>query len=148
MPFATATATDQTTLQNEVNTAAATPGGGTVELLNDIALISGYLSIPAGEWVTLTGNFKLIGVDATDTITVQNGGHLELDGITVTHFTGVTVDSHGVSVLAGGELLLTNGVITGDYANWGAGVANAGTFTMTGGEITGNIAGSKHHCLC
>jgi hypothetical protein len=147
-------------LKNAINN---TPTGGstTIALDNDITLTSyeeatydyynyhtGTLVIPVNKDITLTSNrangfYKLIGA-AADIPTILVGGHgvLRLDGIIVTHKSGVAgcgVDvMHGVSAEWGiGTLYLYSGEISG---NIGVGVENCGTFIMSGGKISNNTA--------
>jgi len=112
-----------------------------IVLTADIQLTGTTLSIDAGKDITLlssgSGFFKLFGTPGTFTITVADGGILELAGIFVTHLSGDT--GRGVHVQTGGILLLSDGEISNNvYTNYGGGVDNAGNFTMTGGKISGN----------
>ncbi|MCL1976925.1 MAG: hypothetical protein FWG55_02275, partial [Candidatus Bathyarchaeota archaeon] len=121
-----------------------------IVLSADIQLTGTTLNINAGKTITLsssgTGFFKLIGTPGESTITINDGGVLELAGINVTHTSGAS--GAGVYVFPGGTLTLSEGEITNNiaslsgsvYLNNGAGVRNSGTFTMTGGAIYGNAA--------
>ena len=117
----------------------------TIILTRDISL--GTLFIPAGADITLTSVgsndvfFKLIGSTDESVITVQSSGRLILDGVIVTHTSGFT--GSGVAVELGGTLILVDGEISGNTATYGGGVSNSGSFVMTGGSITDNIAISR-----
>jgi hypothetical protein len=114
------------------------------------------LIIPANKDIALTSNrssgfYKLIGavenVNHMNTILVGGGGILRLDGVIVTHKNGflgrgVHVQSRG----SDGALYLYSGEISGNAINTpfaGGGVANGGTFIMSGGKISGNKAGGN-----
>jgi len=139
--------TTETELRNAI-TDATEP---TVIVLNaDIQLTSTPLSIGTGKDIMLTssgaGFFRLIGAPGTDTITVTDGGVLELGGIIVTHTNGVT--GRGVDVQVGGTLNLSDGEISSNTLSdailndtCGGGVCNNGSFTMTGGVISNNTSG-------
>jgi hypothetical protein len=151
-------------LKNAINN-APTGGSTTIALDNDISLISyeepdytynyqiATLIIPANKDITLTSNrsngyYKLIGAVDIATILVGGGGTLRLDGVVVTHKSGVT--GCGVYVLSmhddGGVLYLYSGEISGNTINipfTGGGVINTGTFIMSGGKITSNTAGKN-----
>jgi len=141
-------------LKNAINNA---PIGKptTIALDNDITLASynqtaaGFgstLIIPADKDIILTSNksngfYKLISVVDTRVIIVETGGALQLDGIIVTHKSGIT--GCGVYIMAGGVLFLYSGEISGNTVNspfTGGGVFNAGTFVMSGGKISNNKA--------
>jgi hypothetical protein len=108
---------------------------------NDIQLTSS-LTIPANKNITLTSNrsngfFKLMGTQSVNTITVERGGVLSLDGVIVTH--AQNVRGRGVYVASGGTLVMVGGEISGNKATYqGGGVQNEGYFVMYGGKILGN----------
>jgi LysM repeat protein len=112
----------------------------------DIQLTSTSLDINAGKNIVLISSgedndfFKLIGVPRVDTITVNNGGVLELAGIIITHTNGAT--GTGVTVQSGGTLIMSGGEISGNTANgYGGGVCIwYGNFTMFDGAILNNTA--------
>lgn len=143
-PEAAATPTNQTELVAAI-TAAADGVPTTITLANNIALTS-TLTIPTQKHITLNGSFTLTGASSVATITVTAGAKLTIAGITVTHVAGN--NGNGVRVDAGGELVLASGLITGNRVAstggggtnsvGGAGVYNYGSFTMSGGSITGN----------
>jgi len=128
-----------------VSAVAAVPKGVTcvVTLGRDIAL-KGALVIRDGQNITLTSDistkfYKLSGVDDENTITIENGGELRLNGIIVTHADNAI--GRGVEVNFGGTLVMYQGEIFNNNAtDGGGGVYNEGTFIMFGGKIFGNTA--------
>ena len=139
MPSAYAQSTVYVSNQTALRDAVTNAVGHTVIVLTaDIQLTTTPLSIATGKDITLTSNtpsgfFRLIGASGQDTITVANGGQLELSGITVTHTSGAT--GRGVSVAVGGALKLTASTITGntvsDLTNaYGGGIYNSGTLEI------------------
>jgi hypothetical protein len=131
---------DQDTLRAAVVGAPSGLGLSFVIALNANISITGSLVIPVDKNITLTnangGNYRLVGVsNNVDTIVVN--GALTLDGITVTHLTGVR-GGCGVHVFRGGTLVMLSGEVSG---NSDGGVYNEGTFEMySGGVITNNVA--------
>ncbi|MCL1970007.1 MAG: hypothetical protein FWF66_00850 [Candidatus Bathyarchaeota archaeon] len=126
----------------------------TITLKKDISLTGSTLEIPKNKNIILVsdkkeGFWKLIGSANQATILVN--GKLTLDGVIVTHKGGVK--GSGVYVNFGGTLMMTDGIIcnniadfitipdTGDtYGAAGGGVFNCGSFNMYGGVITNNTA--------
>jgi len=128
-------------LRAAVNNAA---GPTSIAFSKDIALTA-LLVIPTGKDITLTSNrvsgfYKLIGYSVS-TITVEAGGVLRLDGITVTNKSGA---GRGVMVNSGGKLFLCSGEISGNHGvnsdGGGGGVYVSGSFVMSGGKISDNTA--------
>jgi len=127
-----------------------------ITLDNDITLTNSALVIPAGKNITLTSNngngfFKLIGANNAETIIVEENCVLILAGIIVTHASGTY--GEGVAIRPGGTLMMFDGGICNNTAGFGTipdtdmtfmkaggGVFNAGSFSMFGGEISGNTA--------
>jgi hypothetical protein len=140
---------NESSLRNAVSNAA---NGVPVIIVFDEHITLGLrestpLAIPSGADVTLTSNselldsntnfFNLYGFHNTNTITVNSGGILKLDGIIVTHIPGT--NGNGVNVNPDGMLILSGGVISGNTG--GVGVYNyGGSFVMEGGVISGNTA--------
>ena len=103
------------------------------------------LEIPEGKRIDLAANARLIGCDGADTIIVRSGGELTIwYGLIVTHAEGAV--GRGVYVERNGTFNLYGGRISGNSADNGGGVYNAGMFTMHGDvngedvEIFGNTA--------
>jgi len=115
----------------------------TIAFNNDIKL-TGSLVISTNKNITLTSShngefFKLIGASSTDTITVNEGGVLIIEGIIVTHERDSS--GRGVAVNSGGKLMMTSGKVSGNSDIMGGGVyVHYGTFVMSGGMITNNRA--------
>jgi hypothetical protein len=143
---------NQTMLRNAVNSAAASREPVVIIFENDITLTGTALTIPRNADVTLESNstlasengvefFKLIGASGVNTILVDNGGILKINGIVVTHSSG---NGHGVEVNFNGVLELKKGKISGNaISGYGGGVSNGGFFNMTGGTISDNTATSS-----
>ena len=121
-------------------------GGGTVTLTKD------YESeVDSRSW-TVSGNVALdlnghtITVDdATAFIVTGNlslsdsaGGGVITGGST--YGENGECAGAGVRVCSGGSFTMTGGTISGNNARWGGGVGVYGSFTMTGGTISGNSA--------
>jgi LysM repeat protein len=122
-----------------------------IALSADIQLTNNSLDITTGKDIVLTSQgdgwvFKLIGAPGVATITVNDGGVLELAGIQVTHMKGAV--GNGVVVQVGGSLTMSEGKITGNIVgrvddfggSGGGGVYNEGRFSLFGGVISDNIA--------
>jgi len=162
-PLSSVLVGDETELRNAVTNAV---GPTTIELTANIALTTGFLYIPSGSDITLTGNYALSVTGNTSVI--DNRGTLTLDGITIS---GGSSNTGGGGVRNYGTLNMLSGEISGNNATgfWqhgggvfnssvfnmyggtissnavaaaiGAGVYNSGTFTMNGGTISNNNAG-------
>ncbi|MCL1970836.1 MAG: hypothetical protein FWF66_05220, partial [Candidatus Bathyarchaeota archaeon] len=145
---------EQAMLRSAVNN-AATSGVPTVIIFeNDITLTVTALTIPRNADVTLQSNveltsvkgvefFRLNGASDKNTILVDGGGVLKLDGIIVTHASG---NGRGVEISFSGTLELRSGKISGNTlpssTGGGGGVFNRGTFKMSGGMISDNLVTS------
>ncbi|MCL2444975.1 hypothetical protein FWD07_02540 [Candidatus Saccharibacteria bacterium] len=128
---------DWTGLQQEV---AGAIGHTNIELENDISSTA-TLTIPLGADITLSGIYSLIATGNYPVVTVN--GTLTLAGITVTR-TGATANlSRGIVVSSSGVFVMESGMVSGHTVGnvRGAGVqVFGGSFTMNGGEISGNFA--------
>jgi len=143
--------TNEVQLVNAINTITK----HTKLILNNDITLTDSLIIPGNKKVTLTSSnknvfFRLNGASGQDTIIVQNGGTLTLDGIIVTHTSG---NGRGIAVTNGGTLIMYSGEISGnsdtenskhflpgDPYSIGGGVFNMGTFEMSGGKISNNTS--------
>jgi hypothetical protein len=124
-------------LKNAVDTAT---GSATITLDRDISLTEAFI-VPANKDITLTSNtengfYKLIGADGANTVFVEGSGVLRLEDVMVTHPTGIS--GRGIEVYFGGTLIMTGGMVCNNIAS--GGVLNCGSFSMYGGEISGNTA--------
>jgi hypothetical protein len=153
----------ETELKNAINNVA---GPTNIALNNDITLTESLI-IPDGKDITLTSAgdkhfFKLFGVNGADvysngvlyadvgnTIVIESGGVLRLDGIIITHESGQV--GRGVNVADGGTFIMYSGEISGnsanlflpvvgDFCSTGGGVFNRGVFEFHGGKISNNNA--------
>jgi uncharacterized repeat protein (TIGR02543 family) len=119
-----------------------------IALTADITLTGSALNIPAGKDITLVsdkaeGFWKLAG--ATNQVTISVDGKLTLDGIIVTHVSGV--NGGGVLVNTGGVVTMDSGVIANNTAVYGSSdscggvyVLYGGDFSLSGGMIVNNTA--------
>ena len=143
---------EQVTVSNELEIVTAVHNAVEpiiIMLSQDISLTE-PLDIMAGKDITLTstgkvGFYKLIGTKYVEegsyaTIIVQKCGVLRLNGVIVTHETGIL--GSGVNVYPDGTLIMINGEISGNNGFVGGGVYNCGTFKMYGGKISDNSAQS------
>ncbi|MCL2359448.1 MAG: hypothetical protein LBH74_03610 [Nitrososphaerota archaeon] len=129
--------------ENSLRVAVNRAVGSTVIAIGTDIQLNAPLVIATDKNITLKsrgndGLFRLIGASGADTLTVEDGGILELAGIIVTHTSGAT--GTGVTVKSGGTLTMSGGEISGNIANQGGGVSNRGRFTLSGGKISANTA--------
>ena len=115
-----------------------TDGLYTVSVVGSITM-SAQLIIPAGRTVYLSGGGVLYQL-TVGTRHFSVDGTLVLNSITL-RGAGATINHRGgVIVSASGELIMNAGSsIENNFAAWGGGVHNSGTFTMNGGAIRQNI---------
>ena len=127
----------------------------TIELGTDInIMLSAHSTIPADRIITLEGPYSLIANGNFPVVTVN--GTFTLDGPTLTRTGTIGNASNGVRVSPTGNFTMRGGLITGNSATAGGGVAvplmfsfadmdnfgdsTNGVFTMYGGTISGNTA--------
>jgi len=134
-----------TELRNAINNVKV--GGHVKIVLNEDISLDYVLTIPADTDITLTSTdktnfFRLVGLDGQNTIVVNSGAVLTLDGIIVTHKS----DYSGQGVLVDGDatLIMIDGKISGNSnpytAGGGVNIRTNGVFKLVGGEISDNIA--------
>ncbi|MCL2471890.1 MAG: hypothetical protein FWF25_09185, partial [Propionibacteriaceae bacterium] len=124
-------------------TSAQVSGEPTNILFDNDIQVNQTIDIPSGTTITVTGPYKLEMTADLTTICVEQGASLTIDGIDVTTAAGTT----GTGLVVDGSLTLASGSITNnvnDNEGFSGGVTvNApGSFTMTGGTISGNTAGA------
>ena len=157
-----ATFTQWAKLQEAIDAAAKTAGGGTVTLGWNVTAVPDVdvkpLTIPAGLTATLDLNGHTIDRGLMgEGKTAQSGGNvITVNGtLTVTGSGTITGgknsdDGGGVYVVNGSTFTLSGGkigstdtnAVKGNHAeDAGGGVTAAGAFTMEGGNIVGNTAG-------
>jgi hypothetical protein len=115
-----------------------------IGITNDIVLTGNTLKISADKDIKLTSYggtdfYRLVSTFNNAVITVEHQGVLRLDGIIITHTSGVV--GSGVNVASGGTLIMYDGKISGnkDASNGGGGVCvTNGVFEMYGGTISNN----------
>jgi hypothetical protein len=134
---------------------AAPTGSYTLNIQGNIGVAgstaASFGTTPAGNPLTvtlqgsgklyLTGPGNMLCIDADQTLVIDSA-NLTLQGLTNGQ-NGALQDNNNttVSVAAGGTLELKNGTISGNTSPGnGGGVSVRGTFTMSGGKISGNIA--------
>ena len=107
-----------------IQTSVAISGNGSagVYAVKDVTLGSG---------VTISSNTRGVYVA---------GGTTTINGATISSNAAGTSNGGGVYVPSGSTLSFASGSITGNGAKNGAGVYNAGTFTMSSGTITNNTS--------
>jgi hypothetical protein len=106
-------------------------------------------TVTSGVTLTLDENITLIGRSANNTSLVHvNSGNLIMnDGAKITgnYYYSSSSSSYGGGVYVGGSgtFTMSGGEISGNTSSsYGGGVNNGGTFTMSGGEISGNTSSS------
>jgi uncharacterized repeat protein (TIGR02543 family) len=151
IPYAHEQAADWAALSAAVSTAPGSAPANEapyiIELTAGIEIpASATLTIGPGKNIALIGDFSLIGTVVEElnlpNITIENGGALTLDGITVTS-SGEGGGASGVLINRGGTLIMEGGAICGinKAGESGGGVYNdGGAFIMNGGEISGNAS--------
>jgi hypothetical protein len=111
-------------------------GSGTISLNSTGRIVH----INSGQRLVIdSGNLTLKGIAGNDyyLLGVENGGYLELkNGI----INGNGNARGGVDVVSGGSFTMSGGEISGNTAGSGGGVYSSGSFTMSGGKISGNTA--------
>jgi uncharacterized repeat protein (TIGR02543 family) len=130
---------------------ALSGGKYTVEINTNESIVPQTLSYDGKSNISIT----LIGIGSTRTISLSSNGSMftVATGITLVLDNNVTLNGRSgntgslVNVNNGGTLLMNQGAkITGNrYTSTsagGGGVSSNGTFTMNGGEISGNSTGS------
>ena len=115
-------------------------------LENDLTMTGGTLTLPAGSMISLGSiqgeSFTLLRTTGGRHFHVPLGSSLELLNITISgSYPTVSIEHGGISV--NGDLFMgPGGAIINNHALNAAGVdlTSGGNFTMTGGEIAGNVA--------
>jgi uncharacterized repeat protein (TIGR02543 family) len=106
------------------------------------------LSIGNGVTLILDDNLTLVGKNnnTASLVTVASGGNLIMNkGAKITGNRNASTQFSGGGVYVAGTFTMNGGEITGNYSNiHGGGVYVAGTFTMNGGEISGNTASNSY----
>jgi len=127
----------------------------TVEISADVATVPHTLSYPGKSGVIIlmkgTGAERIISLSSTtgSLFTVGSGVRLVLDnnitlkGISNNNASLVNVNSGGVLEMKAGAKITGNSRNGKDSHGGGVSVFNGGTFTMSGGEISGNSASSN-----
>jgi hypothetical protein len=132
-----------------------TLNGGAAERTVSLSSTGSLFTVEIGVTLTLGNNVTLQGrSDNTSSLVLVNsygtlvmGSGAKVSGNTVSSFDGggysSTDSGGGVYVLGNGTFTMSGGEISGNTANYGGGgvfVVGDGTFTMSGGEISGNTA--------
>jgi TolB-like protein len=124
--------------------------GGTAERTIRLKSKGSLFIVENGVTLTLGNNASLRGrSDNTDSLVLVNkGGALAMENGSKIHGnkkkadSGNSASSNGGGVFVYGTFTQSGGTISGNSATWGGGVYvdSSGTFTMSGGEISGNSA--------
>jgi hypothetical protein len=118
--------------------------GGTTERTVSLSSSGSLFTIGSGVTLTLRNNVTLQGrSDNTSSLVRVNGGALVMDsGSKISGNYNSSYNGGGVYVDNSGTFTQSGGEISGNTASYGGGVYvdSSGTFTMNGGEISGNIA--------
>jgi predicted outer membrane repeat protein len=135
-------ACEQSTLANAINAAnGGTPQ--TVTLASDCTItLSSALPELTGT-LTINGNGATIsGDDQYQVFSVGSGGHLTLNGFTITD--GFTTGHGGGIWNFSGTLIINNSIITGNSSDSsGGGIANQGTLTITNSTVSNNTVAAQ-----
>jgi hypothetical protein len=131
--------------------------GGAAERTVSLSSTGSLFTVESGVTLTLGNNVTLQGrsdntsslvrVNSYGTLVMRSGA--KVSGNTVSSFDGGVYSSAdsggGVYVVGFGTFTMSGGEISGNTASSGGGgvfVGSSGTFTMSGGEISGNTASS------
>jgi predicted outer membrane repeat protein len=108
---------------------------GTIALGSALPGLTGNLTIdgPGASVITVKG------VENSTVFTIGSGQTVLLENLTVTGGSSFSLDGGGVAN-NGGNVTLQADVITGNVAQYGGGVFNSGTLTITGTTISDNNA--------
>lgn len=118
------------------NAVSAAQNGDTLTLLTDVKDNAVFTENKGTITFNLDGHTLTARSATNPVITVNSGTDLIITGSgKITGSTG-----SGIYVKSGAEVTLQSGTITGNTAQYGGGINNAGTLIVTGGTITGNTA--------
>jgi uncharacterized repeat protein (TIGR02543 family) len=115
------------------------------ECIIDLLSPGSIFLVSAGVTLTLGNNITLRGQDGNTraVVHVGAGGNLIMNaGSRIIGNTNVTTASVGGVNVSGGTFTMNGGEISGNTGSWGGGVNVSGTFTMNDGTISGNSASS------
>ncbi|MDR1072820.1 MAG: hypothetical protein LBL45_04000 [Treponema sp.] len=120
--------------------------GGTVERTVSLSVDGSLFTIERGVTVTLGNNITLQGrrSNTSSLVRVNNGGTFVMgSGSKIRGNTNTSIRSGGGGVDVSGTFTMSGGTISGNSVStgYGGGVFVSGTFTQSGGTISGNTAG-------
>jgi uncharacterized repeat protein (TIGR02543 family) len=116
--------------------------GGTAERTVSLTTSGSLFTVASGVTLTLGNNVSLQGRNnnTTPLVQVNSGGTLVMnDGSKISGNSNTSGTGGGV-YMNGGTFTMTGGTISGNTASNGGGVYATGTWTMSGGTISGNTA--------
>ncbi|MDR1325589.1 MAG: InlB B-repeat-containing protein [Treponema sp.] len=121
--------------------------GDAVEQIVSLSSKGSLFTLGSGVTLKLGDNITLEGLSNNSSllVAVNSGGKLEMnDGAKISgNNNGGGGNGGGVVVNSGGTFTMSGGEISGNTASWGGGVYVSGTFTMTGGVVSGNRASKQ-----
>jgi uncharacterized repeat protein (TIGR02543 family) len=133
-----------TTLSYSGKTVSLTLNGGATKRAISLSSTGYIFTVGSGVTLTLGNNVTLQGRsdNTAPLVQVNSGGTLVMNS--GSKITGNTTTSYGggVYVSSSGTFTMNGGEISGNTASYGGGVyvSSSGTFTMSGGAISGNTA--------
>ena len=108
-------------------------GTGDLDILKDVTITGAGATTTTIDGGAIDRVFQIFSPAVVDMsgLTIQNGGNVAQGG--------------GIQVLAGGDLSLSNAIVSGNVTaiNAGAGIDNSGTLTLSDVHITGNTGGTN-----
>jgi hypothetical protein len=118
--------------------------GGNAERIVSLTMSGSLFTVGSGVTLTLGNNVSLQGRNNnTELVRVNNGGTLVMnDGSKINGNSNSSGNGGGAYVADGGTWTMTGGEISGNTTTNGGGVyvSSNGTFTQSGGTISGNTA--------
>jgi uncharacterized repeat protein (TIGR02543 family) len=129
-------------------TVGITLRGDTTERTVSLTTVGPLFTLEKGVTLILDTNVTLQGSsDNTDSLVTVSGGTLVMKAgskITGNTASGSYYDGGGVYVFWGSTFTMNGGEISGNSSSRGGGVSVDGTFTMYGGKISGNSGGGVY----
>jgi hypothetical protein len=102
--------------------------------------LSGHNATTPGT-ITIAGGTAGVTVDGNNTsrvLQVDSGVSAALAGLTIAH--GKVVADYGGGISNAGTLSVTGCTLSGNFASVGGGISNTGTLSVTGSTLSGNLA--------
>jgi CSLREA domain-containing protein len=135
------------TLREAINAANAAPGPDTIDFsvsgtitlgstLPNVTDTTGLTTIDgAGQSITVSGN------NSVRVMIVDLGASLDLRNLTIANgLANVSGDNFGGGILNNGTLTMTTSTLTNNFAVFGGGIFNTGTLTLTSSTVSRTVA--------